>query len=138
MNSVFALLVSSVVAFSAQAALKIVNPEEFQFVHCTPVSVSDKALVKHYVVDIRNERQHKLYSMIATQDSKAKNLRNLRLIDNRLLVNTITTVDVSWISARNGLRFELNILDNGGYAMDGTLTQNGVSTPVSCIDSSLE
>ncbi|MBY0554084.1 hypothetical protein K2P97_06125 [bacterium] len=138
MNSVFALLVSSVVAFSAQAALRIVNPEEFQFVHCTPVSVSDKALVKHYVVDIRNERQHKLYSMIATQDSKAKNLRNLRLIDNRLLVNTITTVDVSWISARNGLRFELNILDNGGYAMDGTLTQNGVSTPVSCIDSSLE
>lgn len=138
MKSVIAFLVSSVLLISAQAALKIVNPEEFQFVHCTPASVSDKALVKHYVVDVRNERQHKLYSMIATKDSKAKNMRNLRLIDNRLLVNTITTVDVSWVSARNNLTFELNILDNGGYAMDGTLTQNGVSTPVSCIDSSLE
>ncbi|MEQ1721781.1 MAG: hypothetical protein ABL930_01305 [Pseudobdellovibrio sp.] len=138
MKSIAAFLALFTFVVSGEAALKIVNPEEFQFVHCVPSTVSDKALVKHYVIDVRNERQHKLYSMIAAKEVKAKDMRNLRLVDNRLLTNTITTVDVSWISTRNDLTFQLNILDNGGYSMDGTLTQAGVETPVFCGDSSLE
>jgi hypothetical protein len=138
MKSFFAVLLIMIFAVSARAALKIVNPEEFQFIHCVPSLVSSRTLVKHYVIDIRNERQHKLYSILAEKELKAKALRNLRLIDNRLLTNTITTVDVSWVSARNDLTFQLNILDNGGYSMDGTLTLAGVDTPVFCTDVSLE
>jgi hypothetical protein len=138
MKSFFTVLSIMIFAVSARAALKIVNPEEFQFIHCVPSTVSSKTIVKHYVIDVRNERQHKLYSMMAEKKLKAKELRNLRLIDNRLLTNTITTVDVSWVSARNDLTFQLNILDNGGYSMDGTLTLAGVEAPVFCIDLSLE
>ena len=124
--------------FVQASDLTIRNPEEFQFVHCVTSFSNPNAKADHFVIDIRNENKHALYFDRAAAKTAAKNLKKLKLIDADLEVNTLKEFDVSWISKVNSLQFQLNIIDNGGYAMDGDLVKNGNSTPVSCTDSSLE
>jgi hypothetical protein len=121
---------------STASELNITDSGEFQFVHC--VTSSPGLNVDHYVIDIRNENKHALYFDTDKPKTNAKNLKNLKLIDTDLDINTLSDFDVSWISIRNSLVFQLNIVDNGGYVMDGFVVHLEKSVPVRCVDSSLE
>lgn len=134
----FAILLN-LSAFQVHAlsdSLKIENPEEFEFIHCIPVTGSESDVVTHLVVDIRGE-QHKLYSDVGVRSLTGREL-NLRLLDDKLQNNTIVTADVSWVSVEREIALELNILDNGGYTMDGILTHKRSQAPIICVDVTVE
>lgn len=116
--------------------LKIENPEEFEFIHCIPITGSEDDVVTHLVVDIRGE-QHKLYSDVGVRSKKGSEL-SLKLVDDQLQNNTIVTADVSWVSVGQEISLELNILDNGGYSMDGILTYKKSQVPIVCVDVTVE
>lgn len=122
-------------AETSAAFLEIRSANEFEFIHCVAtVEGSDK--VPHLVVDIRADN-HKLYKAEASPQASASDLE-LTLIDDNLVANTIDTVDVSWVSEKNQLSLELDILDNGGYIMDGVLNQGSDQYPVICRDVTIE
>lgn len=134
----FAILLN-LSAFQVHAVTEssmIGNPEEFEFIHCIPVTGSDEDVVTHLVIDIRNE-QHKLYSASGVRSLTGKEL-DLTLLDDKLQANTITTADVSWVSVEQEISLELNILDNGGYSMDGILTHKRSQSPIVCVDVTVE
>lgn len=123
---------------SARAqVLKLEAPAEFQFVHCTAQASKNIVLVKHYVIDIRTE-QHALYTQLAAKKTKAIALNNLQLVDDRLLANTLEDADVSWVSKKNHLVFKLNILDNDGYLMSGSLDTAKTKIKIRCREVSTE
>ena len=131
-------IVMAFVTFNAAAQnLKISRPQEFQFVHCTPRTDSAASLVKHHVIDIRKSDSHVLYAQSAPAESKARQLSKLARVGGPLLANTLTDVDVSWIST-TGLTFKLNIIDNGGYAMDGELISSSGKQQIRCVDVTVE
>lgn len=123
---------------SAEARyLKITQPEEFQFFHCYPKEAKDTDVVQHYVVDIREE-QHKLYSDTNLKSTKAVNLAKLALLDDKILANSIEGFDVTWVSEKTELTFKMDVVDNGGYAIDGKLSDGKTETLMWCADISLE
>lgn len=115
-----------------QNQLRITNPSEFEFVHCYPVSSENAARVAHYVFDLRNENQHKLYSEVASNQLKAVELGDLGLIDENILTNTLPDFDVSWISEKLNLVFKLIILDTDGTLLEGELVNQGQISSVRC------
>ncbi|MEK6627239.1 MAG: hypothetical protein AABY53_01330 [Bdellovibrionota bacterium] len=137
-TKIFLLLVASHSLTWAKAqTLKIDAPTEFQFIHCSAQASKNKKLIKHYVIDIRTE-QHALYAQLAAKNAKATELTNLQLIDDQLLSNTLDVVDVSWISEKSHLTFKLNIMDNDGFLMSGTLAASKIKTKIRCRDITIE
>ena len=87
---------------------------------------------------MRNEQQHKLYSDTNLKSTIAVNLAKLQLLDDKILMNTLKGFDVTWISEKNNLIFKMDVVDNGGYAIDGNLSDGKTETPMWCTDISLE
>lgn len=133
--SALLIFISTVLAQTVDLPLK--NVEEFQFVHCMQTAQDDSDVL-HFVIDTRDENRHVMYRGEAKKTAKASQIGNLALIDSNLEVNASENVDVSWFSRSTNTLLELIIMDNGGYSMQGDLTQNGVKTPVFCLDVSLE
>lgn len=134
----FAIILSGAFSYagtSSASSLTIQSPNEFEFIHCITEN-KGSATVPHFVIDIRAEN-HVLYRAVAPAEARVTDLK-LALIDENLLTNTIDTVDVSWVSAKNNLSLELNILDNGGYIMDGVLNQGKSQYPIMCRDVTVE
>lgn len=117
---------------------RIIEPREFEYIHCTKSESFADKLVDHYVVNIKNKRQPKLYFSLGSPLAKTAELRSLRLLDQRLISSATADFDVIWTSTRLNLKFELQIADNGGQILTGVLTQNGQSDFVRCIDAALE
>lgn len=126
------------IGFSASAkGLKIVNPSEFQFIHCVVATQSAKALVPHYIIDVRDSEKHKLYWQVQTAKLKATALKNLNLVDDNLQQNVDESADVSWRSGQE-LQISLNIIDNDGYALRGQFSNGGIKQTLNCKDASQE
>lgn len=125
-------------AHSRSGGPRIAEPKEFQYIHCTKTEPFADKLVDHYVVDIKNKRQPKLYFSLGPVTAKTSELRSLRLLDQRLVQSASQDFDIIWTSTRLNLKFELQIADNGGQVLNGVLTQNGQSSFVSCLDAALE
>lgn len=124
----------AVQANMAQESLKIVSPNEFEFVHCVPLQTDSTQDVNHYVIDLRNEKQHRLFSEIAEKNTLAVNLNNLQLIEENLLANTLPEFDVSWVSEKQKLIFQLIILDTDGTLLEGNLIENNDKIQVRCFE----
>ncbi|AGH95094.1 hypothetical protein [Pseudobdellovibrio exovorus] len=133
----FVIILSGAFAYAgtSSASLAIQSPNEFEFIHCITEN-KGSAVVPHFVIDIRAEN-HVLYRAVAPAEARVTDL-SLVLIDENLQANTIDTVDVSWVSLKNNLSLELNILDNGGYIMDGVLNQGKSQYPIMCRDVTVE
>lgn len=119
-------------------SLEIKNPREFEFVHCTVIAAKNVKRAAHYVIDIRDESAHKLYGENAKPQAKAAELKNLLLVDGNLIQNSLDSVDVSWVSKQKSMQFALNILDNGGQVLQGTVTSSGKTSQLMCRDAALE
>ncbi len=137
-NTVVLMMLVLMAGWARAEGLRNENPGEFEFVHCFSADAKSKDIILHYVIDRRNEDRQKLYTARAAKNAKAKNIKSLNLADDNLLVNTIDTVDVSWVSVAKDLKIEVNILDNGGYRMTGTLTDKTVAAPIICQDVTVE
>jgi hypothetical protein len=136
--SILFILSTSLPAHSRSGGPRISEPREFQYIHCTKTEPFTDKLVDHYVIDIKNKRQPKLYFSLGPVTAKTSELRSLRLLDQRLVQSASQDFDIIWTSTRLNLKFELQIADNGGQVLNGVLTQNGQSSFVRCLDSALE
>lgn len=139
MKSLFLALffVFSTVNVKAQI-LKIENPQEFEFIHCVNNEVGDEETVIHYVLDVRNQEQAILFWDSAPKKAKASELQDLKLLDDQLLMNTLSDVDLSYVSVKNQLVLALNISDTDGYVLDGELRVTKDKYRIRCMDTSRE
>ena len=120
------------------SAPKISRPAEFEFIHCVPSLPRARDYVAHYIIDIRNSDQYKLYLAQSIKATKASALKKLILLDSKLESREVADTDISWVSKKQQLRFDLNIVDNGGNVMDGTFSRGRFTAPIYCQDVSLE
>ena len=118
--------------------LNIQQPTKFQFIHCVPSEAADEDTVTHYVVDVRNNDLPILYSTSALKKLKSQELTDLTVLDDSLLSDTLSDVDLSWISVKNKLVIAIDISDKNGFEMTGELRLGRDKYPIHCVDSSLE
>ncbi|MCC2679473.1 MAG: hypothetical protein K0R29_2049 [Pseudobdellovibrio sp.] len=122
----------------SQQIIKIENPSEFEFIHCVNNEVADDETVIHYVLDVRNQNQAMLFWEAAPKRAKAVELTDLKLLDDKLLMNTLSDVDLSYVSVKNQLVLALNISDTDGYVLDGELRVTKDKYRIRCMDTSQE
>lgn len=134
--SFLAAILGSVSVFAS--APKISKPAEFEFIHCVPALPRARDYVSHYIIDIRTNDQYKLYLAQSAKATKASNLKKLILLDSKLETRDVADTDISWVSKKQQIRFDLNIVDNGGNVMDGVFSRGRFTAPVHCQDVSLE
>lgn len=137
MKFLFFALVFALSAANAQV-FKIENPSEFQFIHCVNNEVADNETVIHYVLDVRNQQQAILFWESAPKKARAVELADLKLLDDQLLMNTLSDVDLSYVSVKNQLVLALNISDTDGYVLDGELRVTKDRYRIRCMDTSKE
>ncbi len=130
---IFTIIISFYGSAYAQDTLTITNPEEFQFTHCYPVTRSTKP-VTHYIFDVRDEKNHKVYTKQAVASTKARELGELTKLDENLEANGNPNFDVTWVSKKLDLQFLLTIQDDGGYSMTGQLLHKGESHAIKCLE----
>ena len=118
--------------------IKIENPHEFEFIHCVSADSGDDETVMHYILDVRNQAQAKLYWDSAPKKAKAVELANLKLLDDQLVMNPLSDVDLSYVSTKNQLMLALNIIDADGFVLDGELRVTKDKYHIHCTDTSLE
>lgn len=137
MKALFFVLFFAFSVVHAQT-FKIENPSEFEFIHCVNNEVGDDETVIHYVLDVRKQDQAILYWQSAPKRAKAGELTDLKLLDDHLLMNTLSDVDLSYVSVKNQLVLALNISDTDGYVLDGELRVTKDKYRIRCMDTSQE
>lgn len=120
-------------------ALDLKNAAEYEYVHCVPMQVAPRKTTVHYIVDVRNPQSYRLYTATpAQQNVKAADLTRVRQIDPLLAQGQSDSWDLVWKSNPARLIFNLNIADNGGQLLIGTLTGSRRTVDIKCIDVALE
>jgi hypothetical protein len=118
---------------------------DFEYVMCSPDREQGETSNTHYIFQTEwsdkvhnlGQRLTNLYLGFGENAKKVSELQNITLIDDAL--ESVSGLDVQFNSLNNGLYFDLAITDEGGYSMDGTITDyntNQVSY-VRCRDTSL-
>lgn len=138
MKSLFFALIFAFSAAASAQVFKIENPSEYEFLHCVNNEVTDDETVIHYVLDVRNQQQAILFWESAPKKAKAIELSDLKLLDDQLLMNTLSDVDLSYVSVKNQLVLALNISDTDGYVLDGELRVTKDKYRIRCMDTSKE
>lgn len=123
-------------AASAQAT-QILNPAEFEYIHCVAKSAPKAKVATHYVVDVRDQEQYKLYAAKALPRLKTTQMR-WQLMDAKLAQGAADSYDIAWVSKSQRLQFNLLIHDNGGQILSGRLVSDRGAVEIGCIDASLE
>ena len=118
-------------------ALVVKNPSPFEYIHCVAGDVNSKEIVPHYVIDLRQSDNHKLFWQVALANKKAKSLKNLNFIGAQLKQNVDLNSDVSWQTDKD-LVISLNIIDNDGYALEGKMVNGSAQKTLNCKDASQE
>jgi hypothetical protein len=133
---VLALVFASQISFAQ--SVKIENPHAFEFIHCVTSDQTDDDTVIHYVLDVRVAEKAILYWDSAPKKSKTSDLSGLRLLDDQVLTNMLSDVDLSYVSLKNKLVFALNFSDASDSTLDGELRIANDTYSVHCVDSSTE
>ncbi len=132
-------ILTSLIGFTAIADLNLSETNEYEYLHCKDSNASDETIIQHYLIDVKNENVNAIYSASAVKSRIAKNVSNWALLDdNKDLVQTDPKFDVYIISEKNKLTFSLNVQDDGGYSLSGTVLSEDGQTEISCIDIILE
>ncbi len=128
------ILLVLLMGLSANAQdLKISKPAEFQFIHCVQTVSTDAKAAAHFVIDLRDTEKNKLYMQMAPKKAKAKALKQLNIVDGNLQQNVNASADVSWKTAGNTV-ISLNIIDNDGYNLEGSLVNEDMTLSLKCVD----
>lgn len=118
---------------------KLKSATDFEFLHCKPSETKSTDLVVHYIVDIKNNNINQLYVTSGLSTLKGKNLEKLTSIDAQLSeINAETQADMSFVSAKNDLKFKLVIQDTDGQYLSGNIYQKHQTVPVICKDVTVE
>lgn len=135
-KSSLVLFLNAILAHSSYA-IEIVKLAEFEYMHCSVQSAPADQAVTHYVIDVRDPDQYKLYSAQGAASLNMMQLK-LRLIDERLQQSGTDGYDLVWKSGARALEFKLQIHDDGGQILSGQLVSGGKTSDIGCIDASLE
>lgn len=118
---------------------------DFEYVMCSPDREAGETTHTHYIFQTEwNDKVHglgqrltNLYLGFGETAKKVSELQNITLIDDAL--ESLSGMDVQFNSNTNGLYFDLGITDDGGYSMNGTVTDHNTNqvTQVNCYDISL-
>lgn len=112
---------------------------DFEFLHCKPSETKSTALVVHYIIDIKNNSINQLYVTSGLSSVKGKDLNKLTSIDKQLSeINAEAQADLSFVSAKNDLKFKLVIQDTDGQYLSGNIYQKHQTVPVICKDVAIE
>lgn len=137
MKNLVIILIANFVFVSLVHAVQISKPAEFEYIHCVAKSAAPAKLTTHYVFDVSDQDQYKLYSARAVPRLKTDRLR-LQLIDSKIVQVSAAGFDVAWKSNTQRLQFNLLIQDNGGQILSGRLVSDRGTLEIGCIDASLE
>ncbi len=133
------LVLASLIGFSAMADLHLDGISEYEYLHCKDPKTSEDAIIQHYLIDVKNENINAIYSASAVKSETAKNVSNWALLDDdKNMVQSDPKFDVYIVSEKNKLTFSLNVQDDGGYSLSGSLKSETGQSELSCIDIILE
>ncbi len=135
-NMIYMSLTFLVFSSLAQAT-QISNQADYEFMHCKATTVKANEAITHYVIDVRDTENYKLYSALALPNVTAAQLK-LELVEDKIEQTVIDGYDLVWKSTAQGLQFNLIIQDNGGQGLTGQLISKSGAIEIGCIDASLE
>jgi hypothetical protein len=119
--------------------LKLKSATNFEFLHCKPSETKSTDLVVHYIIDIQNNNINQLYVTSGLSIVKGKNLKKLTSIETQFTeINAEVNSDMSFVSAKNDLKFKLVIQDTDGQYLSGNIYQKHQTVPVVCKDVAIE
>jgi hypothetical protein len=137
MKALFIALIFASPVLNAQL-IKIEDPHAFEFIHCVTAGQNDDDTIIHYVLDVRSADKAVLYWDSAPKKSKASDLSGLKLLDDQVVTNALSDVDLSYISIKNKLVFALNFSNSSDSVLDGELRVGTDTYSVHCVDTSVE